>query len=403
MVTYKYSAISKKGQKVKGIVEAYNQVDAVERIKNDCDVVLNISEVKENNSILTKDLDENKLNAKAFTVMCSQFSIILNAGVSVGRTCHLIAEKTTDKKLKKMLQSVAEDVEAGRSISSAFEERGEKFLPPTFIETIRAGEESGNLDKAFDSMYRHFDKQTRMAAKVKSALSYPLFVLVIAVVVVVVLMVKVVPTFTAIFDSYGADLPLVTKMLIAISNFFANSWIFMLLFGIIIFLFFKFYGNTEEGKLKLAEIQLKLPILGNIAQLNGASEFANTMAAMLAAGLPLTRTLSITARVLSNYYMSTEVGKLSGKLEEGHSLGESIRDTKCLPDILIDMVSVGEETGEMEATLTTISRFYDAELEAAIDSAMKKLEPTLLMIVAGIGGFIVVAVYVAMFQMYGVM
>jgi type IV pilus assembly protein PilC len=404
MVKYKYSALSKDGQKVSGIVDAFNELDAVDRIKESCNVVLKLAEIKEEGTgLLNMQIGKKKLNKKAFTVMCSQFSIILSSGIPIARTVELIADKTTNKPLKEMLRKVAADVEAGRSISSSFEEHGDKLLPPTFIETIRSGEESGNLDKSFETMYQHFDKQTKMRNKVRSALAYPAFVLVIAVAVVIVLMVKVVPTFTAIFDSYGAELPLITRMLIGISDFFRKYYLIMLAVIAAGVIFYKIYGNTEQGRINLAKLQLKIPVLGNINLLNAASQFANTMTTMLGAGLPMTRSISITAKVIDNYYISQETGKLSGKIEEGNALAAVMREQAVMPDILIDMVGVGEETGELEETLNTIAGYYDAELEMAIAAAMRKLEPALLVGLAGIAGFIVIAIYVAMFDMYGAM
>ena len=147
------------------MVEGFNELDAVEKIKRTCDVVIKVAEVKQNaGSILQKEIGGNKLNRKAFTIMCSQYAIILRAGLSVGRTTHLLADKTTDKPLKKILLKVAEDVDAGRALSDSFADHGAAILPATFVETIRAGEASGTLDKSFESMYRHYDKQTKIKA-----------------------------------------------------------------------------------------------------------------------------------------------------------------------------------------------------------------------------------------------
>lgn len=362
-----------------------------------------MTEVRNREGLLSRDIGGTRINMKAFTVMCSQFAIILRAGIPIARTVHLIADKTTDKVLKRILTQVAEDVEAGRSISASFEERGGKLLPPTFVDTIRAGEETGSIDMAFNTMHRHLDKQTRMGARVRGALAYPVFVLFIAVIVVIVIMVKVVPTFTAIFDSYDAELPGITKALIAISHFFSRWWMVLLGIGIVIYIAYKLYGNTEDGRLNLARTARKLPVLGNINELNSASQFANSMATMLSAGLPLTRAISITAKVIDNYFVSQEIGKLSGRLEEGHGLGVSLRESACMPDILTDMVAVGEETGELQATMETVASYYDNELEQAINAAIAKLEPTLLVFMAVVAGFIVIAVYMAMFSMYSVM
>ena len=362
-----------------------------------------MTEVRNRDGLLSRDIGGSRINMKAFTVMCSQFAIILRAGIPIARTVHLIADKTTDKVLKRILTQVADDVEAGRSISASFEERGGKLLPPTFVDTIRAGEETGSIDTAFNTMHRHLDKQTRMGARVRGALAYPVFVLFIAVIVVIVIMVKVVPTFTAIFDSYGAELPGITKALIAISHFFQHWWMVLLGVGIVIYIAYKLYDNTEEGRLNLARTARKIPVLGNINELNSASQFANSMATMLSAGLPLTRAISITAKVIDNYFVSQEIGKLSGRLEEGHGLGVSLRESACMPDILTDMVAVGEETGELQATMETVASYYDNELEQAINAAIAKLEPTLLVFMAVVAGFIVIAVYMAMFSMYSVM
>ena len=405
MVTYKYQALSHSGQKVSGVIDAYNEMDAVDRIKREHGIIIKLTPIKgeREGGLLNMEIGGNKLDTKAFTVMCSQFAIILNAGIPIARTVQLIAAKTSNKPLHRMLVQVAEDVESGRSISQSFAERGEKLLPPTFVETVAAGEQSGNLDKAFETIHEHFDKQAKMAAKVRGALAYPLFVLAIAVVVVIVLMVKVVPTFLVIFEDYDAELPIPTQILIAISDFFTNYWMVLAAIAIGVTIFYKVYGATEKGRMQFAQWQLKLPVLGEIAELNAASEFANTLTTMLASGLPVVRAISITARTMSNYFMSTEVGKLSVRLEEGYALGASMREAGFMPDILVDMVSVGEETGEMEKTLHTIAGYYDAELDQAIAAALAKLEPTLLVGLAGIAGFIVIAIYMAMFGMYAAM
>ncbi|MCR5396248.1 MAG: type II secretion system F family protein [Lachnospiraceae bacterium] len=404
MITYKYSAVSKDGMKVNGVIEGYNEMDAIDRIKADYDIVLKVTPMEEaKESILTRELGGTKLNNKEFTVMCSQFAIIIKSGIPIARAVTLVYEKTTDKALKKLLKKVSTDVEGGRSLAASFEENGAGLLPQTFIESIRAGEESGNLNTAFESMYEHFDKQTKIGAKVKGALMYPAFVLVLGIVVVIVMMVKVIPTFINIFDGLDAELPAITKSLIAVSTFFQHYWALLAVIAIVGFIAYKVYGNTEEGRIKLAKNSLKLPVLGNIQQLNAASQFSNTLVTMIDAGLPLTKAVSITAKALDNYYISQEVGKMTGQIEEGHTLGDAMRDSGCMPDILTDMTAVGEESGELSETLSTIAAYYDSELATAISEALAKLEPTILVVIAAFAGYVVVAIYVAMFSMYGSM
>lgn len=386
------------------MVDAYNEIDAMERIKRTCDFVEKITPLGgEKKSIFNMQLGGNKLNAKAFSMMCSQFSIILNAGIPVARTCHLVAEKTGDKTLNRILNQVADDVEGGRSLSASFADRGGGLFPPTFVETVRAGEETGSVDKSFDTMHEHFDKINKLKKKLRSAMAYPLFVLVIAVIVVIVLMVKVVPTFTAMFEDLGGELPGITKLLIAISDFFRDYTLLLVAIGVLLYFVFRVYKNTEKGKLKVAEITRELPLAGPISILSSASQFASTMGTMLSAGLPMVRSLSITARTLSNYYVSKQVGKIAVKVEEGRPVGASLKEAGVMPDILVDMVTVGENTGEMEATLKTIANYYDVELDGAIASCVAKVEPAIMVGLAGIAGFVVVAIYMSMFSMYSMM
>ena len=403
MDTFNYTALSKDGKKVSGIIEGYNEMDAASRLKESYPIVLQLSSTEDKgvlSNFLGSDLGGRRLNDKAFTLMCSQFAVILKSGIPIARTVRLIAQKMTDKTLKRILDDVANDVESGRSLSASFAERGEGLLPLTFLETIKAGEEAGNLDTAFESVSDHYTKQIKMKGKVRGAMIYPTFVILLAIAVVIVLMVKVVPVFTAIFAEQGSELPWMTRSLIAMSNFFRNNWLIIVIVIAAIVLCVKLYGNTEEGRMKLAKLMLRLPVLGEINVLNSASQFANTMAMMLGAGLPITKAVAITARTISNYYVSTEVGKVTADIEVGQTLGRSLREKGCLPDILVDMTAVGEESGELEQTLTMTAEYYDSELEAATAAALAKLEPATLVIMGVVAGYIVIAIYLAMFSMY---
>lgn len=405
MVTYKYIARTSSGERVSGLIEAYDRLDAADRIRSGYGTVLSLKELHRFNpempGILNMEVGGSRLDPKAFTLMCNQFATILTAGIPIARAVKLIADKTADKPLHRMLLSVAADVEAGRTISSSFEEHGADILPPTFVETLRAGEEAGDLSGSFDSIYRHYDKQTKMNDKVRTAMLYPLFVLVIAIVVVIVLMVKVVPTFTSIFEELNTSMPLMTRILIAVSGFISHTYIYFLLGIALLGLAVLLFRRTERGKLKLAQIELSLPVLGNIAELNAASLFANTMATMIGSGLPMTKSVAITASVMPNYLIRTKVSSMVARIEEGRTVVDSLRESGSMPDILTDMVGVGEETGEMKSTLDTVAAYYDSELELAITRAVTMLEPALLCFVAVIAGFIVVAIYLSMFEMYG--
>ena len=400
MNTYKYSALSRDGAKVSGVIEALDEYAAVERIKTNCPVVLEINEVQDKKkSALDFEIGSKKVDTKALSVICSQFATILGAGVDVATCMEMIAGQTEDKKLRKMLEESAKDVAQGNSIATSMEKNCPE-LPVTFIETIRAGELSGTLEESFATLKDYFTRNYQLKQKVKSALSYPIFVVVVAIVVVIVVMVKVVPTLTQVFGEMGGTLPFPTVLLINTSKFFAKAWPFIALIAILGFLGFKYWTSTEEGKLKWAKFLLEMPVMGKINSFSGAADFASTMSALLKAGLPVTNALEITSRVLDNYVLATETRKLSEKVQTGMKLGDAMRNAKGFPQTLTEMTAIGEDTGELEKTLKTIADYYSQEADYAMTAAISKLEPTLLVFLAIFAGWIVIAIYMPMFTMY---
>jgi len=403
LITFKYKAISRDGLPVSGIVEAYDEYAAVAQIKEECRLVTKITPVKEHTGLLTKEINVKKIDMKALSVVCSQFAVILSAGMPAARCVELIAAQAEDKRLKKILKNAAGDVSAGYSLADSLENAGGKLLPITFIETIRAGEESGTLENSFESLCEFYEKRYKTKQKVSSALTYPVFVIMIAIVVLIVVMVKVIPTVTGIFDDLGGELPGSTKALIAVSSFFQKNILLILLFSALAAVLFILFVRTEDGKVMWNKVKLKVPVLGKISMLNAASQFANTMSTLLAAGLPVSKALAVTAKTLDNYMLSLETSKMVTGLEEGRHLGTCMRESGCYPRTLNDMCVIGEETGELEATLKTIGRYYDNEAEHATQKALAKLEPTILVLIAVMAGFIVISIYLPIFNIYDMM
>lgn len=402
MITYQYKAVSADGATVSGIVEASDEFTAVSKIKNTCPIVLKITPVKEKHGLLTMEIGHKKIDAKALSVMCSQFNIILKSGVTISRCMEMIGDQTEDKQLKKMLINSAEDVAEGNSVASSFEKNC-KGLPLTFIETIRAGEQSGTLERSFATLEKYYEKSNKTAQKVKQALSYPIFVIIVAVIVVIVVMVKVVPTLSGTFADLGGDLPGITKALIASSEFFQKYiWLIVAILAALV-IGFKVLTNTEQGRIKWNTIKLKMPVFGKINKLNGASQFANTMSALLTAGLTVSQALEVTAKTMDNYVYNLETNKMAGKIEEGRRLGDCMRQAEYFPSTLTEMSAIGEETGELENTLETIGAYFDNEAEHATNQAISKLEPTIMVFLALFAGFIVISIYLPMFSMYDLM
>ena len=403
MISYKYTAQSRDGARVSGVLEAVDEYAAVASIKQEYPIVLSISEVKQGglSGILNKEIN-TKIDHKALSVMCSQFSIILTSGVAIDRAIMMVAEQTRDKKLKKMLTSSAKDVAQGSTMADAFEKNCPQ-MPVLFIETIRAGELSGTIDHAFATLQDYYEKSYKVTQKIKQAMSYPIFVMVVAVIVIAIVMIFVMPTFISTFNDLGGELPTMTVILIHISNFFAKWWPIILAVILTAIVGFKIAVSTEKGRLWWAKHKLKSPIVGNINTLQGATQFATTMAALTQAGMTVSDSLRITAKVMDNYALQRDVAPMAEQVETGHTLGEVIKESKYFPQVLDEMTAVGEDTGELGKTLTTIGDYYTNEYNYAVQKAISKIEPTMLIIMAFIAGFIVISLYLPMFTMYNYM
>ena len=399
MPTFTYTGLSVTGDKVSGVVEAYDEIEAMEQARDLCRIVQSVKQVREGKNILTTDITKPRAKPKQLAIMCSQFAIILQAGLSIARAVSLVADQTTDKYLHRVLAEVATDVASGHGLADSFENKGPE-LPCVFVETGRAGEESGHLPESFERLHKYYDKRAKVGAKVASALTYPIFVLIIAVVVVAVMMVMVIPAIAGMVSSLGTDMPAITQFLIDASNWVSANWLIVLIVIVLAAVGAKLSSTTEAGKTLLAKAKLRMPVLGVVGEFSGASQFANTMSTLIAAGLPMTRAVAVTGRVLGNYVLSREVGRMEAGLEEGHTLGECMEQCRYFPRTLIEMCSVGEQTGELEATLETMGEFYDNETQRVTDRALSLMEPTLLVLMAVFAGFIVIALYLPLFTMY---
>ena len=403
METFKYTAMSSDGARVNGVIDAVDEYAAVARIKAQYPIVVKIDPVIKNEKLafLSKDISK-KIDLKALSVMCSQFAIMLQSGMNIAICIKMIANQTEDKKLKAMLDSSAQDVAQGASVASSFEKNCQG-LPVTFIETVRAGELSGTLESSFQTLERYYAKSYQLAQKVRSALTYPAFVLIIAVVVILVIMIKVVPTLTSVFGELGGEMPMITQTLINTSGFLGRWW--WLIIGVLLLLIVGgvLYSRTEKGKVFFGKLMLKMPVLGKINSLNGAAQFANTMSALLEAGLPVGNAIGVTSKVMDNYILSQELRRIVDQVEAGYRLGDCIRQSEFFPQILQEMTAIGEDTGELEKTLQVIGAYYTNESDYAVQSAIAKLEPTIMVFLAIFVGYIVIAIYLPMFTMYDLM
>lgn len=397
MPRYEYDAVYPNGEQVSGVVEAVSEQAAVAQIRQTCDVVLRLSEIR------TPAADPlsrfRRTSAKSLALVCQQFSIILKAGLPLVQAVDLVAGQCPDKMLRQLLHQVSADVSSGWSMSYSLDQRGGGKLPVTFVETIRAGEESGDLVAAFSRLSGYYARMSKTRSKAVSAMIYPAFVLAAAVVVVFIIMVFAVPTFTSTFESMGIELPLITRALIALSNFMSKYALGILAAMVAVILALRLYSNTESGGIKMSALRLKLPVFGRIGLMAGASQFAHTMSTMMAAGMPILQALDISGRAISNQKFAQSILSIIPGVEAGHGMGACMEGDPILPDMLVQMTAVGEATGSLESTLDVLAEYYDNEVDTATARAMSLLEPMIIVFLGLTVAFVLFSVYLPLFTM----
>lgn len=399
MKAYKYKALSHSGKKLSGVVEAYDEFEAVSKIKESCNVILDIVEVKGGKKERINLNDPLWVSEKVLALVASQFAILLKSGLPTARTVEIIAQQTNDNLMKRILLQVKEDVLAGYSLAQSLDSRGKK-IPQAFIETVRAGEVSGTLENSFSKLADYYENSYKLRGKVKGAMRYPIMLIVLSIIVVIVVVNVAVPTISNMISSTGGSMPWPTQFLLDVYNFF-KKYGFGIIIGLAVLgIIYAVWGKTEEGKVKRGELALKLPVLGQINTLNAASEFAGNMMTLLSSGLPVTKALSITGKVMSNYVVGKSVAGTVFDIEEGKRLGDVLRDNPYLPPLLTEMTAVGEESGSLEETLRIIGAYFDSEVEEKTTKAISMLEPMMTVFLGVVIGFIVIALYLPMFTMY---
>ena len=397
MKTYKYKGLSEDGVKVSGVIQAYDEFEAVSSLRDTCSIITKIEPVKESRSAIAAD--KLKISDKDLSIICSQFSIILTSGMSIDRCVEMVAAQAKNKSIRHMLEKVSEDVSGGYSLAQSFSNNCPK-LPVTFIETVRAGEQAGTLELCFERLYKYYDKSAKTRAKIISTLTYPAMVLAVAVIVFMIIMIFAVPMFTKTFKELGTELPAITKGLIAFSDFITGYW-WAIAGAILLFFFIRMMmRRTEKGRLTQDEGKIYRSPLRRLYMMSAASQFASTMATMLTAGLPIVRSLEVTSGVISNYAVARGIRSVRQGVEQGRSLVDCMSENKCFPKLLSEMTGVGERSGNLEQTLTVVGEYFDNEVGIMTDRILSLLEPAITIGLAVITVVLLLAVYLPLFQMY---
>ena len=396
MAIYKYEARNVEGVTISGTLEAQAKSEVVNSLRQRGYFPTRIF-IEDKSKDINIELF-NKVTLKDLSLFCRQFAFVVQSGTPMLRAVELSMQQTENKKLKEILGRVYDQVQKGRSLSDAF--KFEEEIPGLMTNMIAAGEASGRLEYIMNELSEYYKKQYKQKQKVSQATMYPKIIVVFTIMVVSFLLVKVVPDFVQNLSGMGGDLPIFTKILMTVGEFAKKTWVFFLIGGLLAYGYKVFFLNKDENyRLKSGKRSLEGRIFGRINRQLVAGRFANTFAILTSSGLGVIQALEISGQVLENAYIEKKLNEAKEDVKKGHPIGKTIEDLNIFPVMLTQMVTVGEETGALEDILVKTSEFYDGEVEAAIEKMTTMIEPILIMVLAVVVLFIVMALLLPMFNM----
>lgn len=399
LAKYKYLVTNKYGKEKRGMMEASSKENAIEQLKNDGNVVLEISETANIANASWNITIGNPVKKKDITIFCKQFYSILTAGVTVIDGLRMVQDQTENKYLREGLYNVMVSVEKGDSLADAMEME-KKIFPSLLIHMVAAGEATGNLEVAFDRICTQFDKDMKLASMVKSAMIYPIVVLVVAIGVVIVLLTTVIPNFQQTFEQMGEDLPGLTQAVIAASDFIVNNLVIVLGSIVFLILFLSIGRKTEPGKQLTSRISLKIPMFRNFSVKNAAAKFSMTMSTLIVSGVPLVEALEIVGNVIENRVIRKAIKDCREEVMQGIPMSEPLEASKVFPPMVTHMLKIGEETGTTEQMLDKVAEYYESEVEDATKRLTTAMEPMIIVVLAVVVGGVVGAIMMPMLSIY---
>lgn len=399
MNKFAYKSIDSKGKITSGVLTANSELEVFNHIKERNQKPISIVPQK-SESFITKDLnvDFSKVKLNDLAVTCRQLGTMLQAGIPIDRALEIQIRQSSNKALKKDLTAVLDDINSGISTSKAFEDNTD--YPDILISTIRSGENIGDLDGAMNRMADHFSKEDKIQRKIRGALVYPLVVFFVTIVIATFLLVFVLPQFAEMFNDFGADLPGITVFVLNVSEFITNYWYLAILIVIAIVVLFIAWKKTETGKHQFGYITLRIPVIKKFIQQIVTARFTRTMSTLVESGISIIDALEMAAKTTNNAYVESKVGLVVNEVKKGASVSFQLRQINLFPEMMLSLISVGEETGQMGSLLNQTADFYDEEFEMAMDNMVSLIEPFMILIVGAVVGVIVVAMYLPMIDLY---
>ncbi len=393
MTYYKYKGTNKKGEIVKGLLEADDEKSAqqalyAQNIKAD--------EIKKDWTRI--ELGAQKITSKDMVVFTRQFSTMISAGLSIIQSLDILGANAENPSFRRVIRKIKQAVEEGKSLSDALREHNNVF-DNLYVNLVAAGEVGGILDTILDRLAAFLEKNDKIVKKIKGALSYPIIIMVVVVGLISVMMVFVIPTFAAMFQGQGKDLPGITKMIVDISDWFRANIIIMGIIAAGIIIGFKILMKNPQAQYTFDKVALASPVFGDLIKKTAVARFTRTLGTLLSSGVPLVDGLLVVSSTAGNQVIENGIKYVRDRVIEGQDMTTPLVAAKIFPQMVVSMIGVGEATGAMDTMLAKIADFYDDEVDVAVGNLTAMLEPIMMVIIGGVVGTVMVAMYLPMFKM----
>jgi type IV pilus assembly protein PilC len=398
MPVFTYRGTNRSGNSVAGEMNAPTKTEAQSQLRRQQITPTKMSEKGKEFNLPTFG---SGVKAKELAVFTRQFSVMIDAGLPLVQCLEILASQQENKTFQKVLAGTRASVEGGSTLSAAMKQYP-KVFDPLYSNMVEAGETGGILDTILQRLSTYIEKNVKLKAAVKSALIYPVGVITVAGLVITLLLWKVVPIFATLFAGLGVDLPLPTKIVIALSNFIGSIFGLLIIVGLVgSIIGLKIWYGTPQGRFVLDTITLKLPILGMVMRKIAVARFTRTLGTLISSGVPILESLDITAKTSGNAVVERALFKVRKALEEGKSLTDPLKESGVFPGMVTQMIAVGEQTGAMDAMLQKIADFYEDEVDAAVKDLLTALEPIMIVFLGVVVGGVVISMYLPLFSLIG--
>ncbi|GIU13876.1 MULTISPECIES: type II secretion system F family protein [unclassified Shewanella] len=401
MPTYQYRGRSAQGEQVKGLVDAASESAAADQLMSRGVIPLDLVLAKEVKEFNLKALFKGKVALEELQIFTRQMYSLTRSGIPILRAIAGLSETTHSVRMKEALDDISEQLTSGRPLSSAMNQHPDVF-DALFVSMVHVGENTGKLEDAFIQLSGYIEREQETRRRIKAAMRYPIFVLIAIAIAMVILNIMVIPKFAEMFSRFGADLPWATKLLINTSNVFVNYWPLMLLVLVAGFVGIRYWHSTEKGEKQWDKWKLNIPAVGSIIERSTLSRYCRSFSMMLSAGVPMTQALSLVADAVDNAYMHDSIVGMRRGIESGESMLRVSNNSQLFTPLVLQMVAVGEETGQIDQLLNDAADFYEGEVDYDLKNLTAKLEPLLIGFVACIVLVLALGIYLPMWDMLNV-